>query len=66
MLWDAAADKKCKQRKVVNTEVIEVRPDGKPGVERWTVDRCGAKVNYRIAFKAGPRGGTNFSVELEK
>lgn len=68
---DSGADIACKDRKVVNTEVIE-QPTGvriKWGrmvkgrwVERWTVDRCGTRVAYRVEYTADGRGGTFFNI----
>jgi hypothetical protein len=40
----------CRQPKIVETEVMELHGDGKVAVERWTVDRCGERVHYRISF----------------
>lgn len=66
MLLDSISDKECSSRKLVKTEIIEMYSSGKPGVERWTVDRCGKLINYRITFTPSPRGGTDFTVRLEK
>jgi hypothetical protein len=66
MVADMAMDRECTQRKVVNAEIVEASPDGKSGVERWTVERCGKLVSYRITFSPSPRGGTDFSVQFEK
>lgn len=66
MLMDMLADQECSSRKVVNTEIIEIGPGGKSGVERWTVNRCGKLVNYRVTFTPSPRGGTDFAVKPEK
>ena len=43
-----------------STEVVEAR------VERWTVDRCGKLVKYRVRFTSNSKGGTDFDVQLEK
>jgi hypothetical protein len=40
--------------------VIEAR------VERWTLDRCGKLVNYRVRYSTNSKGGTDFDVQLEK
>jgi len=66
ILMDAAKDKECTQRRIVKTEVVEVREDSKLGVERWTVDRCGKFVNYRVTLTPVPQGGTQFKVDLEQ
>ena len=66
MAIDGGQDAGCRQRKIVNTEVVSVNPGARSGVERWTLDRCGTLVNYRVMFTASPRGGTDFGVQLEK
>jgi hypothetical protein len=66
MIMDGPRDRKCTERKVVKTETIESRPDGTPSVERWTLDRCGKLVNYRVRFTPNSKGGTDFDVQLEK
>ncbi len=60
LIMDGPRDKNCAERKVVKTEVIEAR------VERWTLDRCGKLVNYRVRFSTNSKGGTDFDVQLEK
>ncbi len=60
LMMDGPRDKKCAERKVVHTEVVGAR------VERWTVDRCGKLVNYRVRFTPNSKGGTDFDVQLEK
>ena len=62
---DGAEDAGCKQRKLVNTEVVSVNPGGNSATERWTLDRCGKLVNYRVVLTQSPRGGTDFRVQLE-
>ena len=60
MIMDGPRDKNCAERKVVKTEVIEAR------VERWTLDRCGKLVKYRVRFTPNSKGGTDFDVQIEK
>lgn len=60
LMMDGPRDKNCTERKVVKTEVVEAR------VERWTVDRCGKLVKYRVRFTSNSKGGTDFDVQLEK
>jgi hypothetical protein len=60
IIMDGPRDKNCAERKVVKTEVIEAR------VERWTLDRCGKLVNYRVRVSTNSKGGTDFDVQLEK
>jgi hypothetical protein len=60
LIMDGPRDKNCAERKVVKTDVIEAR------VERWTLDRCGKLVNYRVRFSTNSKGGTDFDVQFEK
>lgn len=60
LIMDGPRDKNCAERKVVKTEVIEAR------VERWTLDRCGKLLKYRVRFTPNSKGGTDFDVQLEK
>jgi hypothetical protein len=62
MMMDEPRDTKCARRKIVKTEPIE----SSPPVERWTLDRCGKLVNYRVRFTPNPKGGTDLDVQLEK
>jgi len=66
MRMDAAKDKECTQRKIMKTELVEVGVAPRLGIERWTVDRCGKFVIYRITLTPDPKGGTQFMVELEQ
>jgi len=62
MMMDGPRDKNCTQRKIVKTEIVE----SSPAVERWTLDRCGKLVNYRVRFLPNSKGGTDLDVQLEK
>ncbi len=66
MLLESAEQSRCAQRKIVNTEVKELPADaGKdPWVERWTVDRCGSLVYYKVRFTPSSGGGTDVAVTL--
>jgi hypothetical protein len=66
MMVDGVRDRGCTERKVVNAEVLEARRDGTPAVERWTLDRCGKAVRYRVRYTPNPKGGDDFDVQLEK
>jgi len=57
MMFDQADDKNCKERKVVNREIVSASPQR--AEEHWFVNRCGKLVRYRITYQADPRGGTN-------
>ena len=68
MILESAGDNTCKQSKIINTEITEhpKNPGKDPWTEKWTVDRCGKQVYYRVQFTPSPRGGTDFSVGLWK
>jgi hypothetical protein len=42
----------CRQARIVDTEVLELHGNGKVAAERWSVDRCGERVHYRVSFAA--------------
>lgn len=56
----------CKKFRVVDTEVVEppATLNVDRWVERWTVDRCGTKVYYRMQLTPSKGGGTDFGVSL--
>jgi hypothetical protein len=67
LLLDSAADKNCHQRRIANTEIIKMpTAENKTVVERWTLDRCGKPIPYRVTFTPSPRGGTDFGVQQER
>jgi hypothetical protein len=66
MIMDGPRDRSCTERKITKTDMIEARPDGTPVVERWTLDRCGKLVKYRVRFTPNSKGGTDFDVQIEK
>ncbi|HEV7800721.1 MAG TPA: hypothetical protein VGP15_06570, partial [Burkholderiales bacterium] len=45
----------CKNQRIADTEVLELHPDGKVAAERWIVEQCGQRLNYRVVF---PVNGT--------
>jgi hypothetical protein len=73
-LTEAGPEARCRSRKIVATEILapvdggEVE-DGRPiagrWVERWTVDRCGASVDYVVRFTT-TRKGTTFLAEPQR
>jgi hypothetical protein len=73
-LWEAGPEARCRVRKIVATEVLapldggEVE-DGRPiagrWMERWTLDRCGASVDYVIRFST-TRKGTTFLADPQR
>ncbi len=70
MILDMAADNSvCRQRKVVNTEIVDYpkNPGKDLWTEKWTVDRCGKTAYYKIAFTPTPQiGGTDIRVSVWK
>jgi len=73
-LWEAGPEARCRTRKIVATEVLtpldggEVegsRPVAGRWVERWTLDRCGASVDYVIRFNT-TRKGTTFLADPQR
>ena len=60
----ATANKPACRANVVNTEVVELHGDGKVAVERWTVERCGERITYRINLPP-TRGGERFTATVE-
>lgn len=65
VIMDSAVDPACTSHKVIDTEWIETNREKRAAVERWTLDRCGKAVRYRVTFMTAPQGGTNFSVQAE-
>lgn len=66
MLLESAEPTRCVQRKIVDTEVAEQPgiPGKDPWLERWTVDRCGSLVYYKVKFMPPIKGGTDVSVTV--
>jgi hypothetical protein len=61
----ASATRECKRYTITDTEVLELHPDGKVSTERWTVERCGERVHYRVNLPPA-RGGSSFVVSPER
>ena len=64
-LFEGARGGMCSQWKLANTEVTEGNPPGN-WVERWTVDRCGQSIRYRVTYMPSPQGGTTLGVGEER
>jgi len=74
-IFEMMADTPCQNRRIANTEVIEdphdLRWEGEMLVygawaERWSVDRCGTLVPYRVEYVYdAAEGGTTFGLGLE-
>lgn len=48
----------CRNPRIVDTEVLELHGDGKVALERWVVEQCGSRVNYRVTFPSGTKATT--------
>ena len=55
----------CTRYSVTDTEVLELHGDGKVSAERWTVDRCGERIHYRVNLPPS-RGGSSFVVSPDR
>lgn len=67
MIWflEALDDRECEDRRIVDTAILKLprKPGRSPWTEKWTVDRCGELVFYKIRFTPTPDiGGTDFKV----
>ena len=65
VMIDSAKDPECTNHRIIDTEWIDTNRETRTAVERWTLDRCGKIVRYRVTFMPAPQGGTNFSVQAE-
>jgi len=73
-LWEAGPEARCRTRKIVATKVLmplsgdeveNARPIAGQWMERWTLDRCGASVDYVIRFST-TRKGTTFLADPQR
>ncbi len=64
MMMDAGRAKSCQQRRIVDTQRVDSRPEHQ--VERWVLDRCGERVDYSVTYRPNARGGTDFDIHPEK
>lgn len=60
MNWESLEDNTCKQSKIIDTEVVQYPKDENTDswTEKWTVDRCGRLVYYKLLITPSPDGGT--------
>jgi len=65
VMMDSAKDPECTNHRIIGTEWVDTNRETRTAVERWTLDRCGKSVRYRVTFMPAPQGGTNFSVQAE-
>ncbi len=54
----------CRDRKISDSEIVDLHPDGKVAVERWTLTQCGERSRYIVRFPPTGRG-TGFLVNAE-
>ena len=55
----------CRRHNVTDSEIVDLHPDGKVAIERWTVTRCGERARYVVTLPGTGRG-TGFLVKPEK
>jgi hypothetical protein len=48
---ESALDAECFSHKVIGTEAVEMNRERRTAIERWTIDRCGKPVRYRLVFQ---------------
>ncbi len=67
---DGAADSACRDRKIVDTKLLETlkQPKSVGGRmvqgswrERWDLNRCGKLIEYDVIYTADGKGGTNIN-----
>ena len=66
MALETAEDSHCQQRNVVKTEILRFYVMPGISAERWTVDRCGTLINYRVTLIPHPYGDTDVQVQREQ
>lgn len=65
VMLDSAKSPDCANHRITDTELMERSRRPKQYVERWTLDRCGQAIRYRVNFMPSPRGGTDSTVQAE-
>jgi len=63
---DRAADTQCRQRKIVKSEILRFYALAGISSERWTLDRCGQRVDYLVTLKPDYYGSTTVVVQPER
>ena len=65
VLWlDGDLAPECKSREIVDSEILQFSPDG-TWSERWTVNRCGKPIKYKLKFnRPQPDGKGKFDVNF--
>ncbi len=59
---------RCAVRRIIKKEVVLAPGQGAPGswTERWTLERCGTTLRYRVDYTSGKKGKAYFTVKMEK
>ncbi len=67
MIADRVRDPSCRERTLVDTEVLSQPPaGGGPWLERWTVHACGVTASHDVTFTPNARGGVTYSVNATR
>jgi hypothetical protein len=61
---DESVAPECKNRKIVDTELLERFTDG-TWSERWTVNRCGKLIKCKLNFFPQPNGTMKIDAKME-
>lgn len=56
----------CFRHQVTDTKRTEPGAASTATVERWTLDRCGARIDYQVTITPQPDGRMRFSIMAEK
>lgn len=62
---DSAEDPGCASHKILGAELIERSRQPFQYVERWTLDRCGQPIRYRVTLTPSPQGGTDLLIQRD-
>ena len=63
---DRTADTQCRQRKIVQSKILRFYALTGISSERWTLDRCGQRINYLVTLKPDYYGSTAVVVQPER
>lgn len=64
-MHDSTEDSDCARRRILGAELIERSRRPIQYVERWTLDRCGQPIHYRVTLTPSPQGGTDIQVHRD-
>lgn len=62
--FDGKFEPDCESRTVVDTEFLEKYTNG-TWSERWTVNRCGKLISYKLDFLPQPDGVAEIKMKME-